>query len=151
MVVAYVVPATFGAALLRILGEPPFRLLVLQRAAAAAAILVVAAAFVPAAAAAAANSAAPTTTTASTASTTVPAVVAAVGEMGEHGDDDAPRHSPEHLRRVTRKLLHQQKPGCQRVVPQSRGRSLERARQVRHHLGSELGQMRAYEMYHDGE
>ena len=29
MVVAYVVPATFGAALLRILGAPPFRLLVL--------------------------------------------------------------------------------------------------------------------------
>ena len=40
MVVAYVVPATFGPALLRILGAPPFQLLVLQRAAAAAIDLV---------------------------------------------------------------------------------------------------------------
>ena len=44
MVVAYVVPATFGPALLRILGASPFRLLVLQRAAAAAIFLVAAAA-----------------------------------------------------------------------------------------------------------
>ena len=51
MVVAYVVPATFGPALLRILGAPPFRLLVLQRAAAAAIDLVVAAAAAIAAAA----------------------------------------------------------------------------------------------------
>ena len=51
MVVAYVVPATFGPALLRILGASPFRLLVLQRAAAAAIDLVVAAAAAIAAAA----------------------------------------------------------------------------------------------------
>ena len=42
MVVAYVVPATFGPALLRILGAPPFQLLVLQRATAAAIGLVAA-------------------------------------------------------------------------------------------------------------
>ena len=52
MVGVYIVPATVGAALLRILGAPPFRLLVLQRAAAATIVLVVAATTsVPAAAA----------------------------------------------------------------------------------------------------
>ena len=43
MVAACAVPATFGAALLRILGSPLLRLLVLQRAAAAAIDLVVSA------------------------------------------------------------------------------------------------------------
>ena len=55
VVVAYVVPATFGAALLRILGSPLLRLLVLQRAAAAAIDLVVAAAIATAAATAVAT------------------------------------------------------------------------------------------------
>ena len=44
VVVAYVVPTAFGAAILRILGSPLLRLLVLQRAAAAAIELAVAAA-----------------------------------------------------------------------------------------------------------
>ena len=68
MVVAYVVPATFGAALLRILGEPPFRLLVLQRAAAAAIDLVVAAAAAIATAAATAVAIAAAAATAAVAS-----------------------------------------------------------------------------------
>ena len=71
--------------------------------------------------------------------------------MGEHGDHDATGDAPEVVRRVSRQLLHEQKPRPERGVAHRERRPLQRAREVRHNLGRELRQVRADEVDHDGE